>query len=69
MTFPPRRSFVDLLAASWLGGSEERASASAWGLAALLGAGERRAIGIVSAPLRLFKSGELLALMPYGYLR
>ena len=69
VTFPPRRSFVDLLAASWLGGSEERASASAWGLAALLGAGERRAIGIVSAPLRLFKSGEPLALMPYGYLR
>jgi protease IV len=67
VTFPPRRSFYDLLASS-LGGSEERA-ASAWDLAALLGAGQRRAVGIVSAPLRLFRSGEPLALMPYGYLR
>ena len=53
---------------SWLGGSEEHA-VSAWGLAALLGGGQRRAVGIVSAPLRLFRSGEPLALMPYGYLR
>jgi protease IV len=68
VTFPPRRSFYDLLASSWLGGSEERAR-SAWDLAALLGAGQRRAVGIVSAPLRLFRSGEPLALMPYGYLR
>jgi protease-4 len=67
VTFPPRRSFYDLLASSWLGSSEE--GATAWGLAALLGNGHRRAVGIVSAPLRLFRSGEPLALMPYGYLR
>ena len=30
---------------------------------------ERRAIGIVSSPLRLVHSGEPLALMPYGILR
>jgi protease-4 len=70
VTYPPRRGFYDLLASSWLGGSEEgKATLSAWGLAALLGAGERRAVGIVSAPLRLFHAGEPLALMPYGYLR
>jgi protease-4 len=67
VTFPPRRSFYDVLASQLGGGAGE--SSSTWGLASLLGLGERRAIGIVSAPLRLFRSGEPLALLPYGYLR
>jgi protease IV len=66
VTFPPRRSFYDLLASQWLGGSEERTS---WGIASLLGLADRRAVGVVSAPLRLFRAGEPLALMPYGILR
>ena len=65
-TFPPRRSFYDLLAAQLGGGSNESES---WRLATLLGLSERRAIGIASAPVRLFRAGEPLALMPYGVLR
>jgi protease IV len=63
VTYPPRRSFYDVLL-SQLGGSE-----GAWGVASLLSLDQRRAVGIVSAPLRLFRAGEPLALMPEGYLR
>jgi protease-4 len=67
VTFPPRRSFYDLLASQLGGGGASEGES--WRLAALLGVGERRAIGIASAPLRLFHAGEPLALMPYGILR
>ena len=35
-------------------------------MAAVLGPEERRMIGILTAPGRLFHPGELLAVMPFG---
>jgi hypothetical protein len=38
-------------------------------MAALFGADDRLALGLLTAPMRLFKRGEPLALMPVGFLR
>jgi protease-4 len=61
--YPPRRSLYDLLMSS-LSGMDERAQ-----LAAVLGIRDRRAVGVLTAPIRLFRPGEPLALMPFGYVR
>jgi protease-4 len=61
VVYPPRKSVVDLLMGQW-SGSEQR-------LAAVLGAGGRRAFGLAASPLTLFRAGEPLALLPYGLLR
>jgi protease IV len=61
--YPPRRSLYDLLMSSF-SGMDERAQ-----LAALLGVRDERALGALTAPIRLFRRGELLALMPLGYVR
>jgi protease-4 len=63
VVYPPKRSVYDLLMSSF-SGMDERAR-----LAALLGVRDRRAVGILTAPLRLFRPGEPLALMPVGYIR
>ncbi len=67
VTYPPRRSFYDLLTSPF--GASARATPAflpAW--AALLGARDARAIGIVTAPATLFRAGEPLALMPFALL-
>ena len=46
------------------GGASSRLS-----VAAALGADERRALGLLTAPLRLFRRGEPLAVMPNVFLR
>ena len=61
--YPPRRNLYDLLMSSF-SGMDERA-----GLAAVLGVRDRRAVGLLTAPVRLFRPGEPLALMPFGYVR
>jgi protease-4 len=63
VVYPPRRSLYDLFMTS-LSGMDEQAQ-----LAALLGIRDRRAVGMLTAPLRLFRPGEPLAMMPFGYLR
>jgi len=63
VVYPPRRSLYDLFMTS-LSGMDEQAQ-----LAALLGIRDRRAVGTLTAPLRLFRPGEPLALMPFGYVR
>ncbi len=63
VVYPARKSLFEILS-SQLGGSDERLA-----LAALLGATERRAVGIAAAPWTLFEKGEALALMPFGLLR
>ncbi len=63
VVYPPKRSLYDVLMASW-SGMDQRAE-----LAALLGVRDRRAVAALTAPLRLFRRGELLALMPVGYMR
>jgi protease-4 len=62
VVYPPRRSIYDLL--TTFSGMDERAQ-----VAALLGASDRRAIGALTAPVRLFRRGEPLAMMPFGYVR
>ena len=63
VVYPPRRSFYDIVA-SQLTGSDQLARIAE----RFLGA-ERSAVSIVSAPARLFRAGEPLALMPFGILR
>lgn len=63
VVYPTRRTLYEILSSSWTS-SDERAR-----LAALLGASERRALGVATAPWTLFGKGEALALMPFGVLR
>ncbi|MFO7691572.1 MAG: signal peptide peptidase SppA [Vicinamibacterales bacterium] len=63
VVYPPRRTIYDLFMTS-LSGMDEQAR-----LAALLGIRDRRAVGTLTAPIRLFRRGEPLALMPFGYVR
>jgi protease IV len=63
VTYPPKRSVYDLLTQSLQ--SENRAALL---LAATMSPAERRALGWLTAPARLFRPGESLALMPYGLL-
>jgi protease-4 len=63
VVYPPKRSVFEVLSDS-LGGMDQQA-----GLLALVGVGDRRAAAMVTAPLRLFRRGEPLALMQGGYLR
>ncbi len=62
VVYPPKRNLYDLLTA--FSGMDERAQ-----VAALLGVSDRRAIGALTAPVRLFRRGEPLAMMPFGYIR
>ncbi len=73
VVFPPRRSFYEALAEQFQGpvggsgGGGDAATADA--LARLLGPRERRALAALLAPSRLFRPGEILAHMPYVFLR
>lgn len=62
VVYPPRRSVYELLV-------EQFSSLEQAGLGAWLGMHDRRALGSLTAPIRLFRRGELLALMPMGFLR
>jgi len=64
VNYPPKRSLFDVLSESFGNSTDNRAE-----LAALLGFADRRAVGILTAPLRIFRRGEVLALMPMGYLQ
>jgi len=70
LVLPPRRSFYEVL-------SEElqapvgrmRGAGAAEALVTLLGPRERRALSALLAPSRLFRSGQILAHMPYVFVR
>ena len=64
VVYPPKRSVYELLSDAL--GSEGGATLL---LGATLPADERRAAGLLTAPMRLFKPGELLAIMPTGFER
>lgn len=64
VTYPPKRTLYELLSESMQ--SESRAALL---LSAALPPDERRAAGLLTAPMRLFRPGELLALMPAGFSR
>ena len=61
VTYPPRRTLLE-----WVGESLQSQSRAEAGVAAILGPEERRMIGMLTAPSRLFHPGELLAVMPFG---
>jgi protease-4 len=65
VVYPPRKSVYEMLAQAFQ--FEARSDLSL--AAALLPADERRALALVTAPLRLFRRAEPLALMPYAFLR
>ena len=61
--YPPKKSFYEALADPF--GSLERST----GLASLLGLRDPRALQTITAPLRLFRRGEPLAIMPNVFVR
>lgn len=63
VVYPGRKSFYELVRAPF--GSSERGMA----IGALLGVGDRRALATLTAPLRLFRRGEPLAIMPNVFIR
>jgi protease-4 len=63
VVYPPKKSFFEALADPF--GSVESATT----LSALFGLGDRRAISTLSAPLRIFRRGEPLAIMPNVFVR
>ena len=63
VVFPPKKSLFEVVSEPW-GRSDSTAT-----LDALLGARNARAIEAVSAPLRLFRRGEPLTLMPNVFVR
>jgi protease-4 len=70
VVFPPRRSVYEVLAdelQSPLGGMRERYTADA--VMQMLGPRERKALSALLAPARLFRSGQVLAHMPYVFVR
>lgn len=64
VVFPPKRTFYDLVSSAPFGDSTGPAA-----LLSLVRPAERRAMLQLSAPLRLFRSGEPLALMPNVFSR
>lgn len=67
VVYPPRKSFYELLADEFGGGSQS-AAVSAW-MSANLTRGEIEAIRTLRGPLAIFRRGEPLALLPFTYLR
>ena len=63
VVYPPKRSLYESLANPF--GSSERGAL----LSAFLGLGERRAFQSLTAPLRVFRRGEPLAIMPNVFVR
>ena len=63
VVYPPKRSLYDALADPF-GASDQSGL-----LSAFLGLGDRRAIQTLTAPLRVFRRGEPLAIMPNVFVR
>jgi protease IV len=63
VVYPRKRSFYQALS-DQLGGA---ATVSVW--SALVGGTERKALAALTAPVRLFRRGEPLALMPFTFVR
>ena len=63
VVYPPRRSFYEALTEQFNG------TPGASLLQLLAGARDARGIAAVTAPMRLFRKGEPLALMPYTFVR
>jgi protease-4 len=70
VVYPPRRSFYEVLSDSLeQPTASRRASSAAEAIMSLLGPRDRTVLAAILAPSRLFRSGEVLAHMPYVFLR
>jgi protease-4 len=65
VNFPPRKTLFELLGEQLTGSGNTEMRL----LSDFFGARDRHALGLLTAPARLFKPGELLALMPISFLR
>ena len=63
VAYPPRRSFYEALTEQFSSSS----GVNMWSV--LVGGAERRAVAALTAPVRLFRRGEPLALMPFAFVR
>jgi protease IV len=66
VVYPPRRSFYEVLSESFDSPADRATSQS---IVSFLSSRDRRALTALLAPYRLFRSGEVLAHMPYVFLR
>jgi protease-4 len=71
VVYPPHRSFYEVLSdeLSSSPAGKLRSAYTSDALLTLLGPRERRALAAVLAPSRLFRSGQVLAHMPYVFIR
>ena len=68
VSYPARRSLAELLIEQLSGSGNDRDIEAVLSIAGGLRTAERRAIGLLTAPARLFRPGEPLALMPMSFL-
>jgi protease-4 len=70
VVYPPRKSFYELLSEQFNGSSDslQAAALSAW-MHTNLSKGEIEALRAIRGPLSMFRPGEILALMPFTFLR
>jgi protease-4 len=64
VVYPPKRSVYELLSESLSSDSLSASAQAGLLLGAALPRDERRAAGMLTAPMRLFRPGEMLAMMP-----
>ena len=69
VTYPPRKTLAELLIEQLTGAGTDRQMEALFSVMAGLRTAERRALGVLTAPARLFNPGEPLALMPVSFLR
>jgi ClpP class serine protease len=67
--YPPRRSFYEVLSESFEQRPARQSASTAEAIMSLLGPRDRAVLAAILAPSRLFRSGEVLAHMPYVFLR
>jgi protease IV len=69
VTYPPRKTLAELLLEELTGSGNDRELEMLVSVLGGMRTAERRALGLLTAPARLFNPGEPLALMPVGFLR
>jgi protease-4 len=69
LIYPPRRSFYEVLADELQSPVGRMQTSTSEAVIQLLGPRERRALAALLAPSRLFRSGQVLAHMPYVFVR
>jgi len=67
VTFPPRKSFYEIVS-DQLSGTSDSVAVNAW-MAANLSQGELDALRAMRGPMAMFRRGEPLALMPFTFIR